>query len=1551
MRVEPMSTSFGAALLYAKQIVAMAIKAIPFFKPLAAQKAAGQAPEKFRSIDEALFDDVFRRMIEAEPSDSIFTRTYDAAISKLVTPDFIRTPGVRAWLRMSDVKLDFQRLASSIAVSAARPEDAVNRLQASFIEVGCASAQEAEPVVASISAMLAANVNGHVKDKGTAGLVVASHKATAQSIQMLGAKFDQFILGSAESHEFSIPAPIEIDSTTAAIWRESLRTASRSLLAWPKNLADGSHLTRPEVAQLLETIQASKHCAVALLGAPGSGKSALLASLGTELIETVGIDVLAIKSDLLNADVESEEDLRRELNLPYLPSNMLKQLASKGAAVLLIDQLDALAGHLDIKTSRLSVLLNLVKAVSRIEGLSIIVSCRTFEYTHDMRLSRIDAESLALELPSWEMVQPILESNGISSIGWNSDAREVMRVPQQLNTYLQLRAAGIDEPFANYSAMLDRLWTARVLDAQNGGRVANLAYDIADRMADTESLWLAPSRFDDRIDEVRVLESVGILAKSTEGAIGFSHQTIYEHVLARSFAKQDGRLSSYVIARSQSLFVRPKIWAALAYLRAVEPVTYQAELAIIWESPALRNHVRHLLIEFMGSQPTPAPHEEMLLVEAASNLKFRAMVLKAITGSPGWFARLHNSLIKEAMSAPTTRDLCIELLVAAWQHSSSEVLSLLRHIWLLDAENDRLTLFVLQEAPEWTSEMLEVVKQISARTEIGGARAYHLVSVIGASQPMVAVELLLIFLEAEWSRAKSEALRLQDLATDKSAASEDGDVEWHLLHSPVKPLSDFLDNAGQWGSVPELAAAVPAHFLSCLWNWYLAAFQDMRDIGDSVEPNLGYALPYAVDFRFDGEERSERLEAPPLLASLAIAVERIADTEPEELCRWSSAQAHVALAPVQRLIAHALAHNPKKTSAEALQFLLADERRYFLGSVSDLSSTTLALVKACAIRWNFEEIEQYVAQVRDFAPARPPDMNSGKEIRTWNQVIRRTRIRLLSALPEAQRSLDVQRELSEATRAAPFRNSSDEIFVGGFIGSPMSADQMSRASTDDIVNAFIEIPDATEWAHPRCWARGGNIQLAREFAEFAKSHADRAIEVIRLLEPNFGQRPAGYALDALAETLEPERLMGLAIELDKRGFGMDEFRESVCRAVRKLLHRNVAISIEIVSMLERWVASSINGSGEKLADEIEELPKVEDEGLEQEAERFLLSGSGQISVLPKGEFSILSVVVAARLHRGETAAVICLLRQYLHYSRNKYLWKSLLPDLVSLPRRDSKDGADFVGEVLSISEIDGSREAAQFMAGVGWNAMDQVVANLARWKDSSKLSSRKGFGELVALFGVVHPNAAQARKWLDEITQNEALSEARCGAAATAACLLWSRPEFRSAATDLLLRLLAKNEAAVWHQVFCVFRLVDKLEPEPDTVRLMRGIAAGIHHAPAPREPYVVERLEGLLPHHADIVVEIASRLIQLWHDRLRDVGSSLVTAGQEMMDLAITIHRTKGVELAGLQMFEQLVEIDTYQAREVLDEIDHRIRPGVKAWRPRLRRRTGHRARHGIAG
>jgi hypothetical protein len=80
-----------------------------------------------------------------------------------------------------------------------------------------------------------------------------------------------------------------------------------------------------------------------------------------------------------------------------------------------------------------------------------------------------------------------------------------MRSPQSLATYLQLEGHVKSEPFVTYQAMLDRLWSERVPVGEHGARRAQLAYDIADRMAEEESLWLASARFDSQSNEIQAL--------------------------------------------------------------------------------------------------------------------------------------------------------------------------------------------------------------------------------------------------------------------------------------------------------------------------------------------------------------------------------------------------------------------------------------------------------------------------------------------------------------------------------------------------------------------------------------------------------------------------------------------------------------------------------------------------------------------------------------------------------------------------------------------------------------------------------------------------------------------------------------------------------------------------------------------------------------------------------------------------------------------------------------------------------------------------------------
>lgn len=1514
---------------------------LKWLKPLRAGKSAAETPYELKTIDQNVFDEVLRRIAVADPKDSIFTHAYDASTNKLFTPDFLRTRNVQDWLREPIVRSDLQLVASAKALGTPVPHHAVERLQARYREVACASLQESTPVVASISAMLAAEVNARVQDTGTAALVVGGIKENARSFEKVQAKLDTILFEG--SHE--PPADVALtplNTETATVWREAFSAASRGLLHWPTTLGDGQYIARPELDQLLAATNSSERGTLALLGLPGSGKSALLARLGLELAAKPNVSVLAIKGDLLDAAVATEEDLQRDLRLPERPSIMLRRLALTGPVVLLIDQLDALAGHLDTKTGRLSALLNLIKAVCETDGLHVFVSCRAFEFTHDIRISRIDAECVALELPSWEEVLPILEAQDVKAGGWNSDAREVVRVPQHLNTYLQLKSSGIDEPFSNYTAMLDCLWNSRVLNTPCAGRAAHLAFEIAEAMADKETLWLAKARFDDRVEDIKLLVSSGILIMSEQGAIGFSHQTVFEHVLARSFAKNDGQLSAYVLARKESLFVRPKLWAALAYLRNVEPVTYEAELWAIWNAQGLRKHLRFLLIEFMGSQPSPTDKEELLLAAASEQQELHAIVLKAITGSQGWFVRFSSNVIAQAMSNAMTADLCIQLLVAAWSHSPVQITKLLRDIWLPVPDNDRRALFLLQEAPLWSPELVETAKTIAGRAQLSAFHFDHFASVVGGTEPKVAIELIRLILDSELSRLKTEGLRLQAIAAQEDPAEGDAGILWHMKNDPTRPINSFLEDNHHWNSVPELAAASPSHFVSVFWPWYLSAFRALLELSRADAPNFGYSLPYRADFRFEGEDRNN-LSPSSILGAIVVAVEGLANVAPQELLQWADEQASVELAPVQRLVAHTLAYNPSQSAATALNFLLGDERRYFLGNVSDPSSTSLALITACAPHWSADEVARFTAKVNAFSPPRPKEKDADPDaIQWWHRIVRRTRVNLLRALPIQARTLEIQREIEEGNRVYPQRTELAD-FVGGFIGSPMAEEQMSRASNDDIVNAFKAIPDKSGWDHPRDFSRGGNIQLARAFAEFSKEHPARSLEVIQQLHPDFGQRAAGYALETLAESYDPDALMILIAELHERGFDDDEFRASVALAVNRFLRREVTISEPVLIVLESWVPT------------LERVPTPEDAAKEQSEEGtkndtkdtgFLLSGHPRIEFVPDGDYPIISAIIDARLARKEMPAVTQLLRRYLGVSRDKRVWEMLMHSMAHLPSIDAHDGPALVGEALSLSQLDGSCGAAVLMSKTHWKALNEVMSNLRRWRCSDNVAARKGYGELVALIAQTNADAHLAQQWLEELVESPALADARAGAAATTVQLLWPEPQFRSDATDLLLRLLAKNEDAIWHELFGLFGRVDKLEPEPHTIRLLKDIADNIDNAPPPRESHVVERLGALLPRQAYIVARIASQLIQLWRDQLSNMGSALNFAGQEIMDLAITLHRTEGTKLEGLQMFEQLIEIDAYQARAILDELDHRIRPGARPLRRRQPRIARRRAR-----
>ena len=1160
----------------------------------------------------------------------------------------------------------------------------------------------------------------------------------------------EFILEAAHGQEewktpgFVLPRQWEESYATqlgsAETISSRLKAASAEVLNWPRSLPGGEQIDRPELAELVSRIEDSARSTSAVLGAPGSGKSALVSTLAHRFIER-GWPVLAIKADMLDADMSGESGLQEHLGLDAKPSDILEQLAETGPVLLILDQVDALAKYIDLRTVRLSILLNLVRRLGRTHNVHVVVSSRTFEFEHDSRLQSVAAESVSLELPPWSEVLRLLESHGVRAAGWPQDAQEVMRSPQALATYLSLDGHHDSEPFTSYQTMLDRLWKERVLEHDEGGRRSLLAIEVANRMANEESLWLAAAKFDENTKDINALVSAGVLAR-LDRRVGFTHQTLFDYALARNFAREPGRLSGYVLKRQESLFLRPKLWAALTYLRDAEPNAYHGEIEVIWNEPNLWRHLCYLLIDFIGQQVEPTDREALLMEQALQLPEQRDPAYRALAGSPGWFERFRHSFIADSMGeSDEAANAMIDVLARAWPFAEDDVVKLMKEHWAPDPECDWRCWMVIHNAPHWSEAVLEIACTIVGRSEIAQHFIDYAIETIGVEQPETALRLVRARLDRGLVAAEARAEELSKEAPPEDASDEEID-DWEWNKHPRIPIERLIKYDQGWESLSSLAEHAPAAFLEILWPWFERYFCALKSRTEERQSAVGYTL--GPDFRFE-EDNDPLSSEPALLSSLRIAAESLARTAPHDWLAWVARFEHMEIGPVQRLIAHCFACSPEQFARQALAFLLENPRRYKLGSViGDTAGTTARLVRNASDYWTEEEITKLESAVRSYSPPAPPYLTEADSRRAWNRIVRQIKLSLLRALPKNRLTARMRRHVEEEERVFPNPRLGVRWSGVQAIESIMDSAVIARASNEDVINAFRTLPDASGWNHPRDRMAGGNVQLSREFATFAKDEPERAIRLIGSLTPENGTRAAGYALEAMSEGAAPEQVLRLFSDVVHRGFDSEEFRESACRAVVKLVARKAVIGDDVISILDRWLASP--QAADETDDQVDANTDI-DTGLEAAdggatgseddeggIQRSFLWNRGGISIVPGGDYPVLEALIRVRLVREEHSEIDEILRVYISRCKDPKIWDSVLRFMPYLypddaPRRTALLERLFT-EAPGLVE---TRQAAHLVAQAFWWWDAEFPDSLLDlWKASGSRAARQAYGEIVA---------------------------------------------------------------------------------------------------------------------------------------------------------------------------------------------------------------------------
>jgi nucleoside phosphorylase len=1324
--------------------------------------------------------------------------------------------------------------------------------------------------------------------------------------------------------------------------KKALLRASANLLAWDKTLPAGGWIERPERESIEARFQLDTSSTV-LIGDPGSGKSALLSKISSDLVARRA-SIFALKSDLLSPEVGSEADLQRELSLPAPPGDLILSVAVLEPVYVIIDQLDALAAQLDLRGGRLNALLNLIRRIGGERNIHVLLSARSFEFNHDVRLRAVEAESITLSLPPWHEVKEQLTDIGINSDSWPEKARDVVRIPQALKTFIALASAGRTEPFTTYQAMLEQLWSERIASAEDGDRLAALASDLAGKMAEEEALWLAAARFDDRVNALQRLEALGFVVRSENHlSIAFSHQTVFDYILARTFVRNVGLLSTYVLERQDSLFVRAKVWSALNYLRQAEVNSYARELLEIWNTKELRRHLRLLLIGFLGQVRQPLDFEVTCMAAVLNSGELRQFGLNAIAGSSGWFAHFASGAIREAMSGSELETrLALRILSCNWHENAGRVIRLIKESWLPQPQRDNYSWMAIHECPKWTDEVEEIARSVLHRTAISIWQVDFTAQTVAVDYPEAAIRLVRAKLDFTLAAAKS----LPESPPFPLNGTEDEKASWFLEHRQTKRFESLLDSA-DWTGLPSLAEVAPAAFLEYLWSWYVAAFEEI--VSRMQDAGIRYSYPgqYVLEFDLKPTAARRHLREQPLMSALQIAVRKLATDSPDAFSKWADGNSHFAVLAVQQLIAHGYEVAAGKLASRALAWLLLDPRRFQLGTPYGHRQTTTDLVRACAPHWTTEEIRSLEKAVIGYRPPAPKHIKEPEQRKRFADLVRASKKELLEAIG-SDRLAPENRELVDTERRAlgtRFERSMGDI-QGGWIGSPMDAAAMAKAKDRDILNIFRQIPDDTSWDHPRDWMRGGNIQLSRAFAEFARTSPERAIRVMEQFEPNHQERAAGYALDAMADDVQNDScVIDAFLDLRSRGFHAEEFGDSAARAIDKVVSRKAAVSDEVVTTLVEWLRLTRSSDKDTAVEEMEFSPGSNEEGLK---EGSILWGLGTASALPNGNFNILSALGSILLNRKESGRDLYLeiLDDHLSRERDPNVWKALLFKLGNAGGASPQVVSNFVRKLFGrFPAILPTRETVVFLAyAQRWD--DQLVLDLVRdWNKSGQAFLQRAYGELVGLVAIVKQQADWVRA--QDAVIASGTNDMKIGLA-YAGVHLWSDPNLRLRSTETLVAVLKGAGKEVVAAVMDLFRVADELVCDKATVKLLRAMADPATDMSAAPSHFVVERLQALLPHEANLVAAIAAKLVAGWRDKLSDMRTTTVSAAPQLTDLALTLHRLGGASRqAGIDLFEALIEIDAYRTRETLAEIDGRFGPAQVPARPRLGRRRREHNQH----
>ena len=390
---------------------------------------------------------------------------------------------------------------------------------------------------------------------------------------------------------------------------------------------------------------------ILLHGTGGVGKSGVVYEVFRTCVEN-GTPVLAMSLDQMIIGANPEE-MGKNLGLPSAPQLALAALAGSRNAVLIIDQLDVLRWTAHHSAAVWAVCQRMMDSARHYPNLKILAVCRTFDVQDDPRIRQwadskdkpiLKIEVAPLSLPD---VRRIILDGGFETSSLSDSQLGILRLPQNLSLYLDLRSHQNTPDFKTTSDLLRAYW--RHLRSELGGdreHDLNQYLDAFIKHVDlNESISVPEDVLSYWTNIGTRLRSAGVIALAPNGRLIFTHQSHLDFVSAQRMLGPiragTQSLLDWLKSHDQSLFRRGQLRQLLSLLRDDDSDVIANEIDAIIRDNGVRYHIKHLVLSFLGDLSDPTDVEVDVAVgfppdpitsRYADHLLFHRHI--------GWFDRL-----------------------------------------------------------------------------------------------------------------------------------------------------------------------------------------------------------------------------------------------------------------------------------------------------------------------------------------------------------------------------------------------------------------------------------------------------------------------------------------------------------------------------------------------------------------------------------------------------------------------------------------------------------------------------------------------------------------------------------------------------------------------------------------------------------------------------------------------------------------------------------------------------------------------------------------------